>query len=143
MGRPGRGKTRPAGATARVVALLGSPVALFGVLLLDPSLDRYFLSPNFHVAVMSTIAACALFTAAVAWISAERTRSEAVVFVAFGCLGLAVFMLAHGLTTPGTLGQPINAWVARFPVLGIMTFAVFLAFAAFGSGTRIGAFVLR
>lgn len=52
------------------------------------------------------------------------------VLVALGCLSVGVLMLAHGLTTPATLGQPANQWVGRFPTLAIAAFAVLLALAA-------------
>lgn len=101
----------------KIGALIGAPLALLTLLLLVPRFDVVFQSPNFHVVVVSTIAACALFTAVMAWVTAVRLGNGSVLFVALGCLGLAMLMLAHGLTTPGTLGQPVNAWIGRFPVL--------------------------
>lgn len=128
---------------ARIALLIGSPLALFGLLLLIPQFDVLFQSPDFHVVVVSSIAACAFFTAVVAWFSASRVRHGSVLFVALGCLGLAILMLGHGLTTPGTLGQPMNAWVGRFPVLGISVFAVCLGLAATGNRHRLGKWIAR
>jgi hypothetical protein len=43
-------------------------------------------------------------------------------------------MLAHGLTTPGMLGQPLNMWVGRLGSLALIGFAICLALAAWEDG---------
>jgi HD-GYP domain-containing protein (c-di-GMP phosphodiesterase class II) len=128
--------------TLQIVALIGSPLGLFAILLMSPRLDVFFQSATFHVFVVGGIAACATFVALVAWISAIRERNSSVLLVALGCLGLAMLMLAHGLTTPTVLGQPGNVWIGRLPVLGIGTFAVFVSLAAL-QRRRIDDFIAR
>src|SRR5262245_23052843 len=105
--------------TVKIATLIGAPLGVFALLLLIPHLDVVLSSPNFHVMIVSTIAACASFTAVIAGFSAVRAGNGSVLLVALGCFGLAILMLAHGLSTPGALGQPTNAWIGRLSPLGI------------------------
>jgi HD-GYP domain-containing protein (c-di-GMP phosphodiesterase class II) len=88
-----------------------------------PRVDVVFQSVNFHLIVVSAIAAAALGVAAIAVIAAARSGHPALVLLGLGCLAIGLFMLAHGLTTPGIAGRPVNTWIGRFPVLAISAFA--------------------
>jgi hypothetical protein len=95
-----------------------------------PALDPMFESVTFHVIVVSGIAGCALLMAVATAFAAAQDRRAASVLLALGCVGVGFLMLAHGLTTPGTLGQPMNMWVGRLGALALVGFAVCLAAAA-------------
>ena len=99
------------------------PIGLVAVLRGSP-LDVLFRSPGFHLVVVSTIAACALGIAVVATRAAVRAARHQLEPLAAGCLAVGVFMVGHGLTTPGILGRPVQSWVARMPILAIAGFAV-------------------
>lgn len=124
--------------SSRTVRSFWSGLTLFGLLLLvpmcllvgfraAPQLDPILESLVFHVVVVSAIAACALQVAVLAAIAAARVRRAAPVLLAVGCVFVGVFMLSHGLTTPGIGNRPFNLWISRFPVLAIAGFAAFLA----------------
>jgi HD-GYP domain-containing protein (c-di-GMP phosphodiesterase class II) len=110
-----------------------APVVGFALLKLVPGLDVVFESSIFHVVVVSLIAACALQVAVFAAVVAARTREAAPVLVALGCLAVGVFMLGHGLTTPGIGQRPLNMWVARFPMFALTSFALALLLALVAS----------
>lgn len=122
---------RMAGVVIAVCALL-VPQATLLLLIRFPQLDVVFESVDFHLVVVAAVSACAFGVALEAAVAARRTARGALVVLACGCLGVGAFMLAHGLTTPGTMGRPANLWVARFPVLAIAVFALCLVIA----GTR-------
>jgi putative nucleotidyltransferase with HDIG domain len=117
-----------------VAALLGTPAVLLLLLRLVPQLDLLFMSVSFHLVVVSAIAACALAVAVFAAVAAARAHEPSLVFLALGCLAVGTAMLAHGLTTPGVAGMPVNLWVARLPHLAIAGFAVGLAAALIRPG---------
>jgi HD-GYP domain-containing protein (c-di-GMP phosphodiesterase class II) len=136
------------------------PLVLLGVFRSAPGLDPVLHSPVFHLAVVSAIAACALQVAVFAAIAASRGRDPRIVLLAVGCLFVGVFMLAHGLTTPGVgaavstagslYGGPATAgakhanyWVGRFPVLALTSFAVALGLAGTVRETAVHRFVAR
>jgi HD-GYP domain-containing protein (c-di-GMP phosphodiesterase class II) len=123
--------------------LLALPLVLLLVLRSTPQLDPLFQSVNFHIVAVSAIAACAMQVAVLAAIAAARTRRAAPVLLALGCVMVGTFMLGHGLTTPGVGGRPFSMWVARFPVLAIAGFAVFLAAATGKENSRIFRSVAR
>jgi len=60
-----------------------------------------------------------------------------------GCLFVGLFMLAHGLTTPGIWGRPFNMWVARFPTLALASFAACLGAAVLSPAGAVPRFVER
>ena len=103
--------------------LVGIPVALFAALNALPSLDLYFESANFHLIVVSAIAACSAGMAILAGVAAARSREASLVFLALGCVAVGVGMLGHGLTTPGVAGTEMNLWVVRLPMMAIAAFA--------------------
>jgi HD-GYP domain-containing protein (c-di-GMP phosphodiesterase class II) len=107
--------------------LLVAPAGLVVGLRTVPQLDLVFQSVNFHLIVVSAIAAAALGIAVLAVMAAARSGHPALVLVALGCLAVGFFMLAHGLTTPGIAGRPVNTWIGRFPVLAIFAFAACLS----------------
>lgn len=110
--------------------LLLGPALLLFLARAVPALDPMFESVTFHVIVVSAIAGCALVVAVATTVAAAKDRRPAPVLLALGCVGVGFLMFAHGLTTPGTLGQPMNMWVGRLGVLAIAGFAVCLAAAA-------------
>jgi putative nucleotidyltransferase with HDIG domain len=123
--------------------LLGAPSLLFVLLRVAPNLDFLFLSPTFHVVVVSAIAACALGVAFFAAAAAARARDASLVLLSLGCLGLGAAMLGHGLTTPGVGGMPMNMWVARLPSIAIALFAAGLVAALIRPGNSVARFVAR
>jgi HD-GYP domain-containing protein (c-di-GMP phosphodiesterase class II) len=122
---------------ALFVLLLALPLSFLVLLRQVPRLDPFFEDVNFHIVVVSAIAASALQVAVLAALAASRGRRPAPVLLALGCVLVGAFMLAHGLTTPGVGNRPFNMWVARFPVLAIAGFAVFLAAASAGEDRRL------
>jgi HD-GYP domain-containing protein (c-di-GMP phosphodiesterase class II) len=119
------------------VVLLALPLSLLLLLRRVPRLDPLFEDVNFHIVVVSAIAACALQVAVLAALAASRGRRPAPVLLALGCVLVGAFMLSHGLTTPGVGSRPFNMWVARFPVLAIAGFAAFLAAASAPEDSRL------
>jgi HD-GYP domain-containing protein (c-di-GMP phosphodiesterase class II) len=107
-----------------LIALLLGPGLLLLAARTVPALDPVFESVTFHVIVVSAIAGCALLVAAATAFAASRDRRPATALLALGCVGVGFLMLAHGLTTPGTLGQPMNMWVGRLGALALISFAV-------------------
>jgi putative nucleotidyltransferase with HDIG domain len=121
--------------------LVGIPVALFAALRALPRLDVYFESANFHLIVVSAIAACAAGMAILAGIAAARSREAPLVFLALGCVAVGVGMLGHGLTTPGVAGIGMNFWVGRLPTIAIAAFAGFQAAAVLRPRRAVARFV--
>jgi hypothetical protein len=130
---PARGGLGPQGA-ALLFGLLVGPALLLFAARSSPTLDPLFESPRFHVVVVSAIAACALIVAVASALAAASDRRPAPVLLAVGCVSVGFMMLAHGLSTPGMLGQPMNLWVGRLGTVALAAFAVCLAAAAWNDG---------
>jgi putative nucleotidyltransferase with HDIG domain len=113
-----------------VVVLLLAPTLFIVFLRTFPGFDAQWFSASGHMLVVSAIAACALFVAAVAVVSATQTPQSGVVWLALGCSFVGLFMVGHGLSTPGALHhQSSNLWVLRMPYLALTGFAVCLLIA--------------
>lgn len=112
-----------------MVVLLAAPTTFLVFLRTLPGFDVRWFSPDGHLVVVSAIAACALFIAAVAVVSAIQTPQSGVVWLGLGCSFVGIFMMGHGLTTPGALHQPMNMWVARLPYGALAGFAICLLIA--------------
>jgi len=130
-GATGIGKRR---ATQRAlglfIAVLVLPNLLLYFLRTTPSLDFLLDSPSFHLVVASAISFCALIVGVAAAAASLRTRKPTLVLVALGCLSVGIFMLAHGVSTPGPgFGDGVNIWFHRFPIIAIAGFAIFLTVA--------------
>jgi HD-GYP domain-containing protein (c-di-GMP phosphodiesterase class II) len=93
-------------------------------------LDPFYRDVNFHVIVVSGIAACALIVALVSTRAAANSDHPGPVWLATGCVTLGLFFFCHGLVTPGVSGRPNNLWVARTPYFAITSFAVALVIAS-------------
>jgi HD-GYP domain-containing protein (c-di-GMP phosphodiesterase class II) len=128
-GADGPGRRAVVGFVLAASALLVPPASL-AFLQGFPRFDVVLQSPDVHLAVVGGISACAFGVALAAVAAARRTGQGALVVLAAGCMAVGAFMLAHGLTTPGVAGRPVNLWVARLPVLAIAAFAVSLTLAA-------------
>ncbi len=115
-------------------SLLAAPALVLFAGRSVPALDPVFESPRFHIVIVSGIAACALLLALATAVAASRDGRPAPVLLALGCVSVGFLMLAHGLTTPGMLGQPMNLWVGRLGSLALIGFAVCLAAAAWDDG---------
>ena len=139
-----RSLRRPLGArgTLLLAGVLAAPAAVLFAGRSIPALDPVFESPRFHLFVVSGIAACALLVALAAAVAAARDGRAAPLLLAVGCVCVGTLMLAHGLTTPGMLGQPLNMWVGRLGALALIGFAVCQAAAAWDEGP-IGRMVAR
>jgi HD-GYP domain-containing protein (c-di-GMP phosphodiesterase class II) len=109
-----------------VIALLLVPMGVLALLRTIPGIDKRFYSADGHLIVVSAIAACALLVAAMAAVAASRVPQPGVVWLGLGCTAVGVFMLGHGLLTPGVFGQPGNRWVGRLPYAAIASFALCL-----------------
>ena len=111
-----------------VLALvLSAPILAFVVLRLWPALDVEYNSVLFHLLIVSGLSACALVVAVLAAVAAGRTGHRSLTLLGAACLTVGVFMLGHGLATPGIADRPMNMWVGRFPVFALAGFATFLA----------------
>lgn len=115
-----------------VLTSLAVPMVVLGVLRMTPGMDAQWFSPSGHLALVGGIATCASMIACISIITAVRSRQPGVVLLGLGCASVGVLMLAHGLTTPGALGQPGNTWVGRLPYLAMAVFSLCL----FVAGTR-------
>lgn len=91
--------------------------------------DIALRSGEFHLIVVGAIAACALVVAILAATAAIRSSQPGPVFLGIGCSAVGVLLLAHGLTTPGVIGQPFNQWVGRLPYVAMLIFALMLVIA--------------
>ena len=108
---------------------LGLPVIALGVFRSVPSIDFLFRNVQFHLVVVTSIAACALTISVLATKAAAHSRNAGPVWLAVGCASVGVLMFSHGLLTPGVMGTPMNRWVGREPYLAITLFAVALVLA--------------
>jgi hypothetical protein len=109
-----------------VLVLLLVPMAVLALLRVIPEIDKRFYSADGHLVVVSAIAACALIVASLAAVAASRVPQPGVVWLGLGCTAVGVFMLGHGLLTPGVFGQPTNRWVGRLPYAALASFALCL-----------------
>jgi HD-GYP domain-containing protein (c-di-GMP phosphodiesterase class II) len=113
-----------------VVVLLAAPTLFLVLLRTFPGLDPSWFDAKAHMVIVSAIAACALFIAAIAIVSATQTPQSGVVWLALGCSFVGLFMVGHGLSTPGALHHHgFNTWVGRLPYLAMAGFAVCLLIA--------------
>jgi HD-GYP domain-containing protein (c-di-GMP phosphodiesterase class II) len=119
---------------ALLVALLAGPAVLLMLARSLPVLDPVFESVRFHLFVVSTIAGLALLVAMATAIAAGSDGRPAPVLLALGCVCVGFLMLAHGLTTPGIFGRPMNLWVGRLGTLALAGFALCLGAAAWRRG---------
>ncbi len=134
---------RRRGMSLLAIVALATPIFLFVILRSFPGLDKAFMSANFHLVVVSAIAACAVGIALIAGIAAGRSRDAALVFVALGCLAVGMIMLAHGLVTPGVAGVGANLWVGRLPNFAIAAFALTQLLAVLPVTRRLAPLVAR
>jgi hypothetical protein len=126
-----------------VAAMLALPTVLLVVLRTTSTLDVSFGTPNGHLVVVGGIAALALVVACLAVVAALRSGHPGPVLLGIGCAALGMTMLGHGLTTPGVLGTPFNAWVGRFPRAALLSFATCLAIASGPATSRLHRWVAR
>ena len=126
-----------------VFVLLALPTGFLALLRAIPGFDLQWFSPDSHLAVVSAIAACALFVASVAVVSATHSPQSGVVWLGLGCSLVGVFMLGHGLTTPGAIHQPMNQWVSRLPYFAMAGFASCLVVAGTRSDRTVNRWVGR
>jgi putative nucleotidyltransferase with HDIG domain len=103
--------------------------------------DARFFSANAHLVVVSGIAGAALAIAVAAVVASRSSHHPGLVYLGCGSAGLGILMLGHGLTTPGVLGQPANAWVGRLPHLAVAVFALGLFLGGRRADTRVGRLV--
>ncbi|HEX4982414.1 MAG TPA: HD-GYP domain-containing protein, partial [Ilumatobacteraceae bacterium] len=109
-----------------IAVLLLVPMGVLALLRVIPAIDRRIYSADAHLVVVSAIAACALIVASMAAVAASRVPQPGVVWLGLGCMAVGVFMLGHGLLTPGVFGQPKNRWIGRLPYAAIASFALCL-----------------
>lgn len=109
--------------------LVAVPAAILVFLRAVPQLDLEFFNAQAHLFVVGGIAACALVTALIAAATAARSGQPGAVWLGIGCTAVGVFMLGHGLMTPGQFGRNPNQWVGRFPHLAMAVFATCLLMA--------------
>jgi HD-GYP domain-containing protein (c-di-GMP phosphodiesterase class II) len=138
---PSLGSLGPKGA-ALLLGVLAVPAAVLLAGRSVPALDPAFESPRFHLFIVSGIAACALVLALAAAVAAARDGRGEPVLLAIGCVCVGALMLAHGLTTPGMLGQPMNMWVGRLGSLALIGFTICLGLATWEGGP-VGRLVVR
>jgi HD-GYP domain-containing protein (c-di-GMP phosphodiesterase class II) len=112
-----------------LATVLGGPPLVLLVLRAAGGLDVFYRSVDFHLVVVSTIAAAALVIALVSTRAAAESSHAGPVWLAAGCIGLGFLLFCHGMVTPGVAGRPMNVWVARAPYLAITSLAVALVVA--------------
>ena len=110
-----------------LAAALTPPLLAIVILRLVPALDLHHASVMFHLVIVSGLSGCALVIALLAAVAAGRTGHRSLTLLGAACLTVGVFMLGHGLATPGIADRPMNMWVGRFPVIALAGFAAFLA----------------
>jgi len=120
-------RTRPPRDSLVLAAVLTPPLVALAVLRLVPALDVQNASVTFHLVIVSGLSGCAFVIAVVAAVAAGRTGRRSLSLLGAACLTVGVFMLGHGLATPGIADRPMNMWVSRFPVIALAGFAAFLA----------------
>ena len=120
-------------------AMLGVPAVVLVLLRLVPRFDAEFFSAEFHLIVISGISGLATVMAIIATVGARSSRHPGVAHLSMGGIGVGVFMMGHGLTTPGIAGQVNNPWVGRFPYLALGVFSIGL----FAAGLRVNRPILR
>jgi HD-GYP domain-containing protein (c-di-GMP phosphodiesterase class II) len=126
-----------------LIGVLAVPAAVLFTSRSVPGLDPAFESPRFHLLIVSGIAACALVLALAAAVVAYRDGRGGPLLLAIGCVCVGTLMLAHGLTTPGMLGQPMNMWIGRLGSLALIGFAFCLALATWHEGGAVGRLVAK
>jgi HD-GYP domain-containing protein (c-di-GMP phosphodiesterase class II) len=135
--RPFAGSTLPRDGRV-LAAALGPPLLVLAVLRLAPALDLQYDSVLFHLIIVSGLSGCALVVAVLAAVAAGRTGHRSLTLLGAACLTVGVFMLGHGLATPGIADRPMNMWVSRFPVVALAGFAGLLAAALRRPGDQRG-----
>ena len=126
-----------------VGALISAPLIVLLTLRLVPGLDLRWFSSYGHLIAISGIAFCALVAASAAMVTAVRSRQPGVIWLGVGCVAVGLFMLGHGLVTPGVFGRPGNTWVGRFPYGAMLALAVCLSAAGKPPSWRPNRFVQR
>ncbi len=126
-----------------VMAMLALPLCFLIVLRLVASIDARFFSPNAHLGFVSGIALCASAVALAAAVSSRNATHPGLAHLSVGAASVGIFMLGHGLTTPGVLSQPPNPWVGRFPYFALSCFAATLFLAGQSVDTRWSRWVTR
>src|SRR5688500_207688 len=106
---------------------LAVPLLAVAVVRLVPAMDLTNDSVQCHLLIVSGLSACALAVAVLAAVAAGRSGHRSLTLLGAACLTVGVFMLGHGLATPGIADRPMNMWVSRFPVMALVGFAAFLA----------------
>jgi HD-GYP domain-containing protein (c-di-GMP phosphodiesterase class II) len=124
---PSPGPARLSRDGAALGAALAAPLLALALLRLAPGLDVGYDSVHFHLLIVSGLSACALVIAIMAAVAAGRTGHRSLTLLGAACLTVGVFMLGHGLATPGIADRPMNMWVSRFPVIALAGFATLLA----------------
>ena len=122
------------GGVLLLAGLLAGPAMVLFAARSIPALDPIFESARFHVVVVSAIAGCALLVALATAFAASDDGRPTPILLALGCVCVGVLMLAHGLTTPGILGRPMNLWVGRLGTLALAGFAACLGAATWDDG---------
>src|SRR5262245_35306332 len=110
-----------------------APIVVLVLLRRTTGLDFSHESVEFHLMVVTSIAAAALITAIFASVAAVRLRQPGAVLLAAGCLILGGLMVMHGLVTPGVRHTRYNLWVSRAPLLAILAFSSCQFLAAFAT----------
>lgn len=113
--------------------MLLAPLLILVALRLVPKLDIAVFALTLHVVLMTVIAVCSLAVAAFVARASTMVRQPSLVLMAAACVTVGLLLLGHGLTTPNTLGQPVNQWVGRFPYLALTLFSLLL-----GSASTVG-----
>lgn len=117
-------------------AVLVLPLGVLGILWRFPELDVVYRSADFHLLIATTAAAFTLVIAGVVAVPAVRSGQGSLVLMASASAQVGILLLGHGLTTPG-VGAEVgaNVWVARYPVIGLLVFALGQALAVRADGT--------
>lgn len=119
------------------------PLLVLVVLRRSDDLDWLLFAPNIHLVLAAVLAVSATVVAVCAGVTAVRSRAASPVWLALGCLLCGIVFTAHGLTTPGALGQPANEWVARLSYGSVVALTLGLAASSSPRLRRLDRVVIR
>ncbi len=102
------------------VVLLASPMIIFLVLMLNPSIDKPFGTYSMHFYVVSVTTLAAMLACIVIIAVADSLRETRLVFLALAFLSIAGIFAVHGLGTPGQIHREsysevsVSSWFSVF-----------------------------
>jgi len=110
--------------------LLGGPLALFCLLLAEPSLDRTFGTYDFHFWVVSGVTLAAAVAYCVVLCLTRSLHETRLVFLGLAFMSIAGIFAVHGLLTPGHIIDEVYPALSISSWLSVLAGAFFVALSA-------------